>query len=89
MSILSARLNPNEVVQVYTQTAPVYDLWGWLTETNARSRALARAQIQDGERVLEVAVGTGLTFQEILKAISPRSWSVSGASLSPAGALSW
>ncbi len=68
MSIATAKLKKVEVVQVYSRTAPVYDIWGVLTESKARKRALALAQIRDGESILEVAVGTGLTFHEILKA---------------------
>jgi ubiquinone/menaquinone biosynthesis C-methylase UbiE len=67
MSIANAKLNKSDVVEVYTQTAPIYDFWGTLTETKARKRALSLAQIKDGEVILEVAVGTGLTFQEILR----------------------
>jgi len=68
MTISAAKLNKPEVVEVYSQTAFIYDLWGSLTETKARQRALAFAKIKNGEAVLEVAVGTGLTFLEILKA---------------------
>lgn len=68
MTISAAKLKKSEVVEVYTVTAPIYDLWGRLTETKAREKALALAQIRNGETVLEVAVGTGLTFLEILRA---------------------
>jgi ubiquinone/menaquinone biosynthesis C-methylase UbiE len=68
MSIANARLNKADVVSVYTQTAPLYDVWGMLTESKARKRALTLANLRDGETVLEVAVGTGLTFRELLKA---------------------
>ncbi len=68
MSIATAKLNKSEVVQIYSRTAPIYDIWGTLTENKARKRALELAQIRDGETILEVAVGTGLTFSEILKA---------------------
>jgi ubiquinone/menaquinone biosynthesis C-methylase UbiE len=64
---LPARIKQADVPNVYRATAPVYDLWGQLTETKARQRCLELAQIRDGEAVLEVAVGTGLTFAEILK----------------------
>jgi ubiquinone/menaquinone biosynthesis C-methylase UbiE len=70
MSIVNARLNKADVVSVYSQIAPVYDLWGILTETRARKRALALANIRNGETILEVAVGTGLNFRELLKANS-------------------
>ncbi len=82
MSIANARLNKAEVVSVYSQTAPVYDLWGMLTETRARTRALALANIQNGETVLEVAVGTGLTFRELLRA-NPQG-QTTGIDLTPA-----
>ena len=68
LTISPAKLAKTEVVEVYTKTAPVYDLWGRLTETRSRELALALAKIKDGEAVLEVAVGTGLTFFEILEA---------------------
>jgi ubiquinone/menaquinone biosynthesis C-methylase UbiE len=68
MNIPSAKLNPSEVVEVYTQTAFIYDLWGTLTETKARGRAMFLAQVKNGEKVVEVAVGTGLTFRDILRA---------------------
>ena len=64
---LPAKIKQTDVPNLYKATAPVYDLWGRLTETKARQRCLELAQIRDGEAVLEVAVGTGLTFAEILK----------------------
>jgi ubiquinone/menaquinone biosynthesis C-methylase UbiE len=68
MNISIAKLNKPEVVDVYSKTAPVYNIWGAVTESKAREKAVARAKIRDGESILEVAVGTGLTFFEILKA---------------------
>lgn len=65
---LEARLDASAVRRVYGAVAPVYDLWGRLTESNARRRCLELARIRDGESVLEVAVGTGLAFAEILAA---------------------
>jgi len=68
MSTNAAKLNKREVIQVYSGIASFYDVWGNLTESKARKRALELAGIQNGESVLEVAVGTGLAFREILKA---------------------
>jgi ubiquinone/menaquinone biosynthesis C-methylase UbiE len=68
MSIAEAGLKKEDVVKVYSGVAPVYDLWGCLTETRARQRSLQLAQIKNGEAILEVASGTGMTFREILKA---------------------
>jgi ubiquinone/menaquinone biosynthesis C-methylase UbiE len=52
---------------VYDGLAGIYNLWGRLTETRARNRALELAEIQDGQHILEVAVGTGLAFYEIVR----------------------
>jgi len=65
-TILPARLAKSQVPQVYQAVAPLYNLWGGLTERHARQRCLDLAQIQDGEHILEVAVGTGLLFEQIL-----------------------
>jgi ubiquinone/menaquinone biosynthesis C-methylase UbiE len=66
MLISNAKLNKKDVVEVYSQVVNVYDLWGVLTETRARDRSLVLANISNGESILEVAVGTGLTFRKII-----------------------
>jgi ubiquinone/menaquinone biosynthesis C-methylase UbiE len=63
-----ARLEKDRVAEIYRRIAPSYDLWAWLTESNARNRCLELAAIQNGEDVLEVAVGTGLAFERVLEA---------------------
>ena len=64
---LEARISQNRIAALYDRIAPVYDSWGALTETRARNRAIKLADIQNGQHVLEVAVGTGSTFYEIVK----------------------
>ncbi len=64
----TAKLDQNTVIQLYNKKAAYYDIWGKLTEARARKTALDFARIQNGEKVLEVAVGTGLLFEEIVKA---------------------
>jgi ubiquinone/menaquinone biosynthesis C-methylase UbiE len=66
-SILPAGIDKQKALEVYRKIAPRYDLWARLTESKARARCLELAAIQDGEAVLEVAVGTGLAFAELLK----------------------
>jgi ubiquinone/menaquinone biosynthesis C-methylase UbiE len=63
-----ARITKEQVPHIYSKIASIYDLWALLTERKARNRCLELAAVQDGEDVLEVAVGTGLAFVEILKA---------------------
>ncbi|MEW6376601.1 MAG: methyltransferase domain-containing protein [Thermodesulfobacteriota bacterium] len=71
--ILEARYTHKEIVRKYNWIAPIYDLFGILMESKARQRALEFAAIQNGEKVLEVAFGTGLNFVEILKR-NPHGW---------------
>jgi len=71
--ILEARYTHQEIVRKYNWIASIYDLFGLLMESKARQKALDMAAIQNGERVLEVAFGTGLNFVEILKR-NPYGW---------------
>lgn len=66
--MLDAKLKKERVSSVYSRIAPLYDVWAWLTEREARDRCLELAAIRDGEDVLEVAVGTGSAFVKILEA---------------------
>ena len=65
--MLDARIEKSQVPGVYKKIAPIYDIWGSLMESKARSRCLQLAAIRDGESVLEVAVGTGMAFAEIIR----------------------
>jgi len=71
--ILEARIPPEQMVQKYNRIASIYDLFGFLMESKARQKALDVAAIKDGEKILEVALGTGLNFVEILKR-NPSGW---------------
>jgi len=64
---LDARVSQNEIAGIYDSLSKIYDIWGNLTESRARSRALELAQIKNDQKILEVAVGTGLAFYEIVK----------------------
>jgi ubiquinone/menaquinone biosynthesis C-methylase UbiE len=64
---LDARLSQKDIVTLYDSLSRVYDLWGTLAESRARNRAIELADIKDGQKILEVAVGTGLAFYEIVK----------------------
>lgn len=64
---LEASVSQNEIAKVYDSLAKFYDIWGNLTESRARRRALELAEIKNGQNILEVAVGTGLAFFEIVK----------------------
>jgi ubiquinone/menaquinone biosynthesis C-methylase UbiE len=71
--ILKARFTHDEIVRKYDRIASIYDLFGLLMESRARQQALELAAIRDGEKVLEVAFGTGLNLVEILRR-NPNGW---------------
>jgi ubiquinone/menaquinone biosynthesis C-methylase UbiE len=62
-----AMVPQSEIGPLYDKLAGIYDIWGKLTESRARNRAIELAEIRDGQTVLEVAVGTGLAFYEIVQ----------------------
>jgi ubiquinone/menaquinone biosynthesis C-methylase UbiE len=64
---MEARVPQSAIPAVYDSLSKTYDIWGKLAETKARNRALELADIHDGQKILEVAVGTGLAFYEIVK----------------------
>jgi ubiquinone/menaquinone biosynthesis C-methylase UbiE len=66
--MLDALLKQDQVADVYRRIAPVYDLWARLTESKARDLCIEAAAIRDGESLLEVAVGTGLAFEKLIRA---------------------
>ena len=63
-----AELNSDEVRQAYSRIVLIYDIWSWLTESRASARAFELAKPEDGETILEVAVGTGTNFKRLVKA---------------------
>ncbi len=78
--ILEARVRGDEIIRKYDRIASIYDLFGCMMESRARQRALELAAISNGEKVLEVAMGTGLNFVELLKR-NPCGW-VEGVDIS-------
>ena len=64
---MDATISQAEIPSVYDSLSKTYDIWGKLAETQARNRAIELADIQDGQTILEVAVGTGLGFYGIVQ----------------------
>ena len=64
---LEAAVAQSEIGPLYDKLSGYYDIWAKLTESRAQKRALELARIHDGTRILEVAVGTGLVFQQIVR----------------------
>jgi ubiquinone/menaquinone biosynthesis C-methylase UbiE len=65
--MLEAKLSEKEVKEVYADMSKYYDLWAHLTEAKARKTALEKSGIENGQNILEVAVGTGILFEEIVE----------------------
>ena len=64
---LKARISQRDAAALYDKLAGFYDVWGYLTESRARGRALELADVRPGQHVLEVAVGTGLAFVDLVR----------------------
>ena len=79
--ILKSRYNHEELIRKYNWIAPIYDIFALLMESKARRKALEMMNLQNGEKVLEVAIGTGLNLMEIVKR-NPNGW-VEGVDISP------
>lgn len=80
--MLPARLPKSAVPRTYRRIAPTHDWLAVLVEARARRLGLEWFGAQDGETLLEVAVGTGLSFQHLLRA-NPNGWT-EGIDLTPA-----
>jgi ubiquinone/menaquinone biosynthesis C-methylase UbiE len=64
---LNRKFSENEVKDSYSKVAWFYNLWSLLTESKAAKKTIEFADIKDGESILEVALGTGVVFKEIVK----------------------
>lgn len=81
-SILPARLPKTAVPSTYRRIAPTHDWLAVLVEARARRLGLEWFGVKNGETLLEVAVGTGLSLQHLLRA-NPSGWT-EGVDLTPA-----
>jgi ubiquinone/menaquinone biosynthesis C-methylase UbiE len=57
----------DKVKRIYARLSYLYNIWGLLTESKAARKALQLANIRDGESILEVAVGTGAMFAQMVR----------------------
>ncbi len=67
MDTLRRTFKTKSIQKAYSQVAWKYNLWSRLTESKAAEKVFELAEIQNGENILEVAVGTGIVFEEIVK----------------------
>ena len=64
---LDAKVAQNEIGALYDSKVWFYDTWAYFTESKARYRALELAEIHNKQSIIEVAVGTGLMFSDIVQ----------------------
>ena len=67
MKILERKLEKNKTKKDYKNVVWFYDFWSRLTESKAARHVIDFAEIMDGETILEIACGTGLVFEQIVK----------------------
>ena len=62
-----ARLRVEEMAEVYSRLAPLYQLWQKFMQGRSLRTASELAAVLNGERVLEIAVGPGTVFESLAK----------------------
>ncbi|NOY49410.1 MAG: methyltransferase domain-containing protein [Chlorobi bacterium] len=67
MEVLSREFDIESTKKSYKNIVPVYNLWSRLTESKAAKYVIRYADIHDEETILEVACGTGIVFEQIIK----------------------
>lgn len=81
MKILDRNYNEIKTEQDFNKVSGIYNLWSKLTESKAVNAALKMAEITDGAEVLEIACGTGIAFEKIVKS-NPTGFNI-GIDISP------
>lgn len=67
MKVLERKLDKPKTKKSYKRVVWFYDIWSWLTESKAAKKVIDLAEIEDGKRILEVACGTGVVFEQIVQ----------------------
>ena len=67
MKILERNLDELKTKKSYKKVVWFYDFWSWLTESKAARKVIELAEIKDRQTILEVACGTGVVFENIVK----------------------
>ena len=67
MKTLDRKLDYSGTKRSYKKVVWFYDFWSWLTESKAAKLVIELANITDGKTILEVACGTGIVFEQIVK----------------------
>ena len=82
MQILKRELDTTKTKKSYKKVVWFYNFWSWLTERKAAKKVIELAEIEDGKSILEVACGTGVVFEKVVRK-NPAGTNI-GIDLSPA-----
>lgn len=66
MKVLKRDLNIAKTKKSYKKVVWFYNFWSWLTESKAAKKMIDLADITDRKKILEVACGTGVVFEQIV-----------------------
>jgi ubiquinone/menaquinone biosynthesis C-methylase UbiE len=67
MELLIRNLDRNSTKSSYKKVVWFYNFWSWLTESKAAKYVIEFADIKNKETVLEIACGTGVVFEKLVK----------------------
>lgn len=67
MEVLPRTLDKDNTRKSYKKVVWFYNFWSWLTESKAAKEVLKLAAIEDGSTVLEIACGTGVVMEQIVR----------------------
>lgn len=81
MEVLMRDFDPEKIKKNFAKVAWVYDFWAWLTESKSTKRVIELCEVNDGCKILDVAVGTGMLFEKLVS-LNPNGTNI-GIDLSP------
>jgi len=67
VEILERNTDHTKIIKSFKRVAWFYNFWSWLTESRAAKEVINLAGIKGGESILEVACGTGVVFEKIVR----------------------
>jgi len=67
MKTLERKFDKTKIKKNFKEVLWFYDFWGRLTESKAEKIVIELAEIEDRKRILEVACGTGVLFEQIVR----------------------
>lgn len=67
MKVLDRNIDTLKTKNDYKKIVSFYNFWSWLTESKAAKHVIEFADIKNNQSILEIACGTGVVFDQIVK----------------------